>query len=218
LDAGIEMTIWRKSFFIMLTLTVVLSIQPTLFETFAQSVNGTFENNTDELSQIYENKTANIRIHYPAGWFSESENLEYPQMVRFFPKEFIAEHYPPVVFGIIFLNASNSPISLNLTQMADSFETTAQISPDARFVNSTVNATMFNGTVPAFQINYYDFSRPYMDAQEMITGTFLNNTKTAYALQYYAEPEYFDKYLPQVQKMIDSLQLLGNSTRNTAST
>lgn len=41
----------------------------------------------------------------------------------------------------------------------------------------------------------------------MIIGTFLNNTKTAYVLQYYAEPEYFDKYLPQAQKMIDSFQL-----------
>ena len=68
------MTIWRKSFFIMLTLMVVLSIQPTLFETFAQSLNGTFENNTDELSQTYENKTANIMIHYPTNWFSETRN------------------------------------------------------------------------------------------------------------------------------------------------
>ncbi len=50
-----------------------------------------------------------------------------------------------------------------------------------------------------------------MDTEEMITGTFLNNTKTAYILQYYAEPEYFDKYLPQAQKMMDSLQLIRNN-------
>lgn len=64
-----------------------------------------------------------MRIQYPANWFSETRNLEYPQMVRFFPMEFMAERYPPVVLGIIFLNASNSPISLNLTQVADMFET-----------------------------------------------------------------------------------------------
>jgi hypothetical protein len=183
------------SFFIMLTFAIVLQLN--LSGTVTQSVNGTSESNTGtELSQTYENESANIRIQYPANWFSESKNLEYPQMVRFFPMNFIAERYPPVLLGVAVINASNSPNSLNLTQMAYTFETTAQINPDARFINSTLNATLFKGTVPAFQINYYDFSRPYMNTEEMLTGTYLNNTKTGYLLQYYAEPEYFDKYLP----------------------
>lgn len=111
--------------FVLILTVVVVSIQSILFLGLHQpSVYGTTEGNTTYgLSQTYENETANMRIQYPANWFSETRNLEYPQMVRFFPMEFMAERYPPVVLGIIFLNASNSPISLNLTQVADMFET-----------------------------------------------------------------------------------------------
>ena len=198
------------------TLTIAAgSIQFILFLGLLQhSVYGTTEGNaTNELTQTYENETANIRIHYPTNWFSETRNIEYPQTVRFFPTEFMAERYPPVVLGISIFNASNSPIFLNLTQVADIFERPYRMSDDVRIINSTVNATLFNGTVPAFQINHFDFSRPYMDTEEMIIGTFLNNTKIGYVLQYYTEPEYFDKYLPEAQKIIDSFQLLSNTTK-----
>ena len=43
----------------------------------------------------------------------------------------------------------------------------------------------------------------------MLIGTMLPpNYNTGYTLEYYAEPEYFDKYLLQVQKIIDSFQLI----------
>ncbi len=140
------MSTWYKLFFIILALTVLLGIQTSLSGAYAQYVGTTENNKGNELSQTYENKTANIIINYPANWFSETRNLEYPYMVRFFPKEFLAEHYPPVVLAVAFRNYSNSPNSLNLTQMADAFETPAQINPDARFINSTLNATLFNST------------------------------------------------------------------------
>ena len=74
--------------------------------------------------------------------------------------EFMAERYPPVVLGISLLNASNSPISINLAQVVEIFEALLQMSDDVRIINSTMNATLFNGTVPAFQVNHFDFSRP----------------------------------------------------------
>ena len=44
---------------------------------------------------------------------------------------------------------------------------------------------------------------------QMLIGTMLPpNYNTGYTLEYYAEPEYFDKYLLQVQKIIDSFQLI----------
>ena len=92
----------------------------------------------------------NIRIHYPADWFAESKNLEPFQLVRIFPKEFMAEQYLPVAIEIMFLNGIDSSVNHNLTQMVDLFGTQVQRNPDARMVNSITNATLFNGTVPAF--------------------------------------------------------------------
>lgn len=207
------MITWHKSFFIILALTIVLSIHPTLFAN-AQYMGRTESNTGNELTQIYENETADIKINYPANWFSETKNLVTPSIIHIFPMDFISERIPSVGLIINVLNGTQSGVSLNLTEMTDFFEATIIMNPDSRVMNSTINATLFNDTVPAWEAIYYDLSRPAFVTKEMTIGTMLPpNYNTGYFLEYYAEPKYFDKYLPQVQKIMDSLQLLRNITK-----
>ena len=113
----------------------------------------------NELSQTYENETANVRIHYPVNWFAETKNLVTPSIVRIFPMDFMSERIPTVELVISVLNGTQSGVSFNLTEMADSLEASVLMNPDSRVINSTMNATLFTGTVPAWEGNYYDFSR-----------------------------------------------------------
>lgn len=167
----------------------------------------------------YENETANMKIQYPSSWFAETKNVVWPNILRIFPQEFMAERYPPVSLEIgIFdkTTAANPMVNTNLSGLAQDSLDIIEARPDFRLINFTENAnlTLFNGTitVPAFEAYVYDFSRLLVDFQEMSLFIILND-KYVVTFTYDAETESFDKYLPEVRKMIDSFQLLsGNNT------
>ena len=180
--------------------SVILFLGLNVVQAYSQNVN-------TSSYQIYENKTANVRIQYPANWFSETMNLQDFEIVRIFPMDFMAERVVPVGFTI----GVHQMNTYNITEAYDFILSAIQSLPNSRVINSTTNATLFNGTTPAYIIEAYDFTRPFMDTKDMIIGTVLNNTD-GFILRYYAEPRYFDKYLPEARKMIDSFQVISNKS------
>jgi hypothetical protein len=100
----------------------------------------------------------------------------------------------------------------NLTELSESGFAALQAEPDFRIINFTsntnANVTLSNGTetIPAFVPHLYDFSRPFVDFQRMIVVTVVDDEYVG-MFEYSAEPELFNEYLPQAQKIIESFQL-----------
>jgi hypothetical protein len=58
----------------------------------------------------------------------------------------------------------------NITEAYESILSSFQSHPNVRVINNTANATLFNGTTPAYVIEAYDFTRPTIDTKDMIIG------------------------------------------------
>ena len=160
----------------------------------------------------YENETANMKIQYPSSWIVEIKNLEWPTILRIFPEEFMSERYPSVSLDLSVFDKTTTVKPLpNLSDMAQVTLAGIEAEPDFRLINFTENAnvTLFNGTkaVPAMEAHLYDFSRLFRDSREMDIGTILND-KYVVLFSYDAGQESFDKYLPEVRKIINSFQLI----------
>jgi hypothetical protein len=95
----------------------------------------------------------------------------------------------------------------SLDQAINIFENAIKNNPEARFVNGT-NTTLSG--FPGFSIIYYDYTRN-MNLKMMDTFTVLDNE--LFHLQYSAEPGYYEEYLSDARRMINSFQITRNDTR-----
>lgn len=145
-----------------------------------------------------------------------NKRSKYPEVILLFPDEFISERFVPVEF-IISISLPGTNPNTNLTELSESGLEGLKAESDFRLVNHTSNAnvTLSNGTetIPAFVSYLYDFSRAFIDFQRMLVVTVVNDEYVV-MFEYSAEPELFNEYLPQAQKIMQSFQMTNNDTTN----
>ena len=147
----------------------------------------------------YQDNTLGIKIGYPAGWIHE---LHAGGIITFLPSLEGNSNTYPAGLGITVehLKSKNMPLSditkiqiKNLTQNHSDFKLLE--STEFRLAGIIANKIVFTAT---------DNMNHERKAMQIWT---LNEDK-AYLITYKAEPGQYSKYLPIIQKMVDSFQFI----------
>jgi serine/threonine-protein kinase len=147
----------------------------------------------------YQDNTLGIKIDYPTGWIHE---LHADGLVTFLPGLEGNTNTYPAGLGITVehLKSKNMPLSeitkiqiKNLTQNHSDFRLLE--STDFRLAGNMAYKIVFTAT---------DSMKHERKAMQIWT---VKGDK-AYLITYKAEPEQYSKYLPTIQKMVDSFQFI----------
>jgi eukaryotic-like serine/threonine-protein kinase len=152
---------------------------------------------------VYENPIFGIKILYPANWdkqqnaSSSNNNSTLIDLVAFSPP---FKNTSDIVGKLIVQIDNISDIKpITLAEYAN--DTVSDLRQD--FKVSESNATLAGN--PAYKIVYTGLEAN-VDLQAMMVLTIKGDR--AYIISYTAEPEKYSHYLPTVQKMIDSFEIL----------
>ena len=150
----------------------------------------------------YSDPILGIKMEYPSGWTQE---LEGGGLVTFIAnlENGDSNTYPAAV-GIKVQNlVSSKNISLNeITKIQ--IKDLKQSHPDFKLIESTESMLAGNNMAHKIVFTATDDSEHQRKAMQIWT---LKGDK-AYLITYKAEPETYSKYLPTIQKMIDSFQII----------
>jgi serine/threonine-protein kinase len=192
-----------KIFSISSSSTVYTSLQASAFIGMTSAAAAAATTTTGGYSLlIFTDPILGIKIEYPAGWTQE---LEGAGLVTFIAnlQSGNSNTYPAAV-GIKVQNlVSSKNISLNeITKMQ--IKDLKQRHPDFKLIESTESMLAGNNMAHKIVFTATDDSEHQRKAMQIWT---LKGDK-AYLITYKAEPEIYSKYLPTVQKMIDSFQII----------
>lgn len=144
----------------------------------------------------YENE--NIKIEYPASWKRENRNNFLNNSVVFVsPQETESDDFQERLAVIV----EESPNPLSLTQYSE--RAVEQIENLSNFILSPPRDTVLGNSDGKYVIYQGTDRDQKVKRQEVWTV----NYQDIYTVIYTAEPDKFDKFLPQVEKMIDSLEI-----------
>ena len=155
--------------------------------------------NTNNNFLTYQDNILRIKIDYPAGWIHE---LHAGGLITFLPSLKGNSNTYPAALGITVqhLKSKNMPLSditkiqiKNLTQNHADFKLLE--STDFRLAGNIAKKIVFTAT---------DSKNHERKVMQIWT---LNEDK-AYLITYKAEPGQYSKYLPTIQKMVDSFQFI----------
>ena len=145
----------------------------------------------------YQDSTLGIKIDYPAGWTHE---LHAGSIVTFLASLESDSNTYPAGLGIKIQHLKSKNISLNnITRIQ--IKNLTQNHPDFKLIESTESKIGGNS---AHKIVFTATDNKKNERQAMQIWT-LRGDK-AYLITYKAEPGKFAKYLPTIQKMVDSFQ------------
>jgi eukaryotic-like serine/threonine-protein kinase len=145
----------------------------------------------------YKDSTLGIKIDYPAGWTHE---LHAGSIVTFLASLESDSNTYPAGLGIKIQHLKSKNISLNnITRIQ--IKNLTQNHPDFKLIESTESKIGGNS---AHKIVFTATDNKKNERQAMQIWT-LRGDK-AYLITYKAEPGKFAKYLPTIQKMVDSFQ------------
>jgi len=158
----------------------------------------------------YNDKNFGFIIRYPLGWIVDQDNKEFsivrfatPQNdadvdIRIFPK---GDYKTIEEYGNTFKHSNNQYKLLNYYK--NSSTTLSDRQAIRAIYLTTFNASMTEKT----------YGNNSSNLKEMIVATMVPERESIYAIAYFAEPPDFDNYLPVVEKMIDSFQIYGKTSR-----
>jgi eukaryotic-like serine/threonine-protein kinase len=159
--------------------------------------------------QQYINDTYGVKIQYPSDWEKDSaddnpnDNVTYP-IIRFSsPLENASDRFTE---NIVVATENPSPYK-NLDQFLEGSIQWASGLKDFRVIKANTNSTLSGN--PAFKLVHtytWENEGSEIHGKNMWIGTIIDN-KT-YFILFLTESTNFDRYLPTIQKMIDSLQIL----------
>ena len=160
----------------------------------------------------YENTTYGIKIQYPAGYGWQlslsnqtSEDNVYNYIVAFFsPRDRVSDS----VIETVNIAMENLTPEENITLDAYSTLQISQLSQSATNFDLKESTPTVLAGIPAYKIVYSEILQQ-VPLQVMQVWT-INDNK-AYVITYIAEAPKYSTYLPVVQKMIDSFEII-NST------
>jgi len=141
--------------------------------------------------QTYTNEDFKFTINYPSDWETSEQDLIRYEIARFTPTE-----EPPAVVGVYIVDVSQTNETLTeLINQGIEDSNNPQI--------SKINTTLAG--LPAVQQVYYQYDFGTVKSMETTTLTDSNKLLTVH---YVTDPGTFDEYLPTVNQMIESFELL----------
>jgi eukaryotic-like serine/threonine-protein kinase len=189
------------------TLSLVATFSTSFYvqsrEAMAQTPEQSKSNSNSINFLTYENPIFGIKILYPANWdkqentSSSNDNSTLIDVVAFSPP---FKNSSDIV-GKLIVQVDNVSDIKPLTLAKYANDTVGDLRQDFRVSES--NATLAGN--PAYKIIYTGLEAN-VDLQAMMVLTIKGDR--AYIISYTAEPEKYSYYLPTVQKMIDSFEIL----------
>jgi eukaryotic-like serine/threonine-protein kinase len=145
----------------------------------------------------YQDSTLGIKIDYPAGWTHE---LHAGSIVTFLASLGSDSNTYPAGLGIKIQHLKSKNISLNnITKIQ--IKNLTQNHPDFKLIEST-ESKIGGNSAHKIVFTATDYKKNERQAMQIWT---LKGDK-AYLITYKAEPGKYAKYLPIIQKMLDSFQ------------
>ena len=145
----------------------------------------------------YQDSTLGIKIDYPAGWTHE---LHAGSIVTFLASLESDSNTYPAGLGIKIQHLKSKNISLNnITKIQ--IKNLTQNHPDFKLIEST-ESKIGGNSAHKIVFTATDYKKNERQAMQIWT---LKGDK-AYLITYKAEPGKYAKYLPIIQKMLDSFQ------------
>jgi hypothetical protein len=190
------------SLLLVAAVTISFYVQPSeaMFAQTAEHTNNS-SNSTNYLT--YENPIFGIKMLYPTDWVklentsSPSKNSTLIDLVTFGPESNTSSAIP----GKLVVKVDNiSDIKPKTVS-----EYSNQIIGDLRRDFKVAQSTTTLAGLPAYEF-VYTGAEENVDLKAMLVLTIKGDR--AYIMSYTAEPEIFQSYLPKVQKMIDSFEIL----------
>jgi eukaryotic-like serine/threonine-protein kinase len=147
----------------------------------------------------YQDSTLGIKIDYPLGWIHE---LHPGNLVTFLASLESDSNTYPAGLGITVQHLGSGNTSLNeITKVQ--IKNLTQSHPDFKLTEST-NSILAGNTAHKIVFSATDNMKHKRTAMQIWTLKGDN----AYLITYKAEPGKYSKYLPTIQKMIDSFQII----------
>lgn len=186
--------------FLAVTLVYLLSISSntSYATTSVSSIFDAYSSITTNNSFLtYQDNTLGIKIDYPTSWIHE---LHPGGLVTFLPSLEGNTNTYPAGLGIIVehLKARNIPLS-EITKIQ--IKNSTQNHPDFKLLEST-DFRLAGNTAYKIVFTATDSMKHERKAMQIWT---VNGDK-AYLITYKAEPGQYSKYLPTIEKMVDSFQ------------
>ncbi|HEX7178148.1 MAG TPA: hypothetical protein VF220_00365 [Nitrososphaeraceae archaeon] len=167
----------------------------------------------------YNNKDYGFSIQYPLGWTIDEDDKEFNCVARFIPPQndahvdiriFAKGDYKSIdEYGDTFKQSTfkESDNDYKLLNYYRNSSTTLSDKPAFRAIYlTTYNASIFEETHDnkSFEETHDNKSFP---SKEMMVATMVPERDSIYAIAYFTKPPDFEKYLPVIEKMIDSFKI-----------
>jgi hypothetical protein len=192
---------------LLLTLIIVI-VQFAVFLPFAENINGSIQNISRSKFLSYEDTLYGFKIEYPADW----EKVQFAQGITQGPNNMVVNflspsHGPSQTFREYLLietaNVTSAPSNEStfsnkeLTFLAQSFPhfTPVQINPNSSLAEH-------NGFTVVFT-----YSDPIVGTAKAMEVWVVNGSK-GYILSYHADSNGYGSYLPTIEKMINSFEII----------
>jgi photosystem II reaction center protein PsbP len=164
----------------------------------------------------YVNPLNGISMLYPSDWQSSVAGLSYPELIKFYSPLHNFSDFMPAQITVAVTKYENNGITL--TQYTDFALTLLNKSQQQKqLVVDSSNPVMVGGN-PGHKVTFSiaHSSNMTSDLRTMETWTVVNDK--LYVISFFAEPMKFNRYLPQVTQVLNSLRISGDATSFTTGT
>jgi hypothetical protein len=156
---------------------------------------------------LYQNVTYGVSMLYPSNW--TQQNSTGGEDDRFiYVSEFLSPKEADVYFAYVTVAIDSTPQTTNMQGYRDRSVDIYRQDPnfeDFQLLSSTIgNFTLAGMPAYSFEIAYTDLEFGPQNLLEV--GRLLDNR--VYYIQYFADPPIYHKYLPVVERMIESFQIM----------
>ena len=158
-------------------------------------------------SLTYQNPDFGIKMQYPSNWTKQQDNLVLHTIVAF---RLIHENifdFTNTTLAELDLRVYNAPQNETFANLnIDQINNIAQNTTNQLIVGHYKNATTTLGGLPALKIINYFFGN--VTKKEMQVWTFIPSKHTLAGLIYIAQPSKYSLYLPTIERMINSIEIV----------
>jgi hypothetical protein len=168
----------------------------------SSSSNGTSTASANSSFLTYQNPDFGIKMQYPSNWTKQEDNLLLHTIAAFSLIHQNPFDFANVTLAEVDLRVYNAPQNETSTKL-----NIGQINTQGQTIISYYkNSTTTLGGYPALKIRSYSFG--VVTQKEMQIWTFIPNKHVLVEIIYIAQPSKYSLYLPIVQRMIDSVEMV----------
>ncbi|MGI0042967.1 MAG: PsbP-related protein [Nitrososphaeraceae archaeon] len=182
----------------MTLLLIFIAVVDVFFYSFSYNLASA----SSEEFETYSNEDFGFSIDYPSNWLAKEDRLQPNQIVIFHldPEEFEELPSPATVsvWNLLWTGGN-----LSITEVDDEYGTKDTV--NTRLVSK--NLTTLSG-FPTVENIYYDYRNELnQDQNNKAMEIFAKTDNEIFFVFYIIHPGYFDEYLPEVNRMIESFKV-----------